>query len=136
MHSATLAALNMIFFGTQPTLTQVPPRRPASTNATLAPCAAARRAAAIPPLPPPITTKSNTGIRVPEVWSQSARMSSGGVAESGLRQPSLLLDELADGADAFAWLQVGEDERPLFAHLLGIAIHDLERGADVGRQIG
>ena len=53
---ATLAAFHITFFGTQPTLTQVPPRRPASTSATLAPCFAALRADASPPLPPPITT--------------------------------------------------------------------------------
>ena len=49
----------MIFFGTQPTLTQVPPRRPDSASATRAPYSAARRAVATPPLPPPITTRSN-----------------------------------------------------------------------------
>ncbi len=49
----------MIFFGTQPTLTQVPPRRPDSTSAVRAPYSAARCAAASPPLPPPITTRSN-----------------------------------------------------------------------------
>jgi hypothetical protein len=31
------AAFHMIFFGTQPTLTQVPPSRPASINTTFAP---------------------------------------------------------------------------------------------------
>jgi len=40
---------------TYPTLTQVPPRGPRSTTATLAPQAAARRADAMPPLPAPIT---------------------------------------------------------------------------------
>ena len=49
------AALHMTFLGTQPTLTQVPPRRAASTTATRAPYCAARRAEAMPPLPPPIT---------------------------------------------------------------------------------
>jgi hypothetical protein len=49
----------MIFFGTQPTFTQVPPRGPDSISATRAPYSAARCAAASPPLPPPIATKSN-----------------------------------------------------------------------------
>ena len=53
------AAFHMIFFGTQPTFTQVPPRGPDSISATRAPYSAARCAAASPPLPPPITTKSN-----------------------------------------------------------------------------
>ena len=52
------AAFHMIFFGTQPTFTHVPPSGPDSTSATRAPYSAARCAAASPPLPPPITTKS------------------------------------------------------------------------------
>src|SRR4029077_2280150 len=48
----------MIFLGTQPTFTHVPPSGPDSTRATRAPYSAARCAAARPPLPPPITTKS------------------------------------------------------------------------------
>src|SRR5215208_698223 len=49
----------MTFFGTQPTLTHVPPRRAGSNNAARAPCSAARCAVASPPLPPPKTNKSN-----------------------------------------------------------------------------
>ncbi|MGB1593476.1 MAG: hypothetical protein ACPIOQ_12035, partial [Promethearchaeia archaeon] len=40
-----VAALNITFLGTQPTLTQVPPSRERSITHALAPCAAARRAA-------------------------------------------------------------------------------------------
>eukprot|EP00585_Thalassiosira_rotula_P009003 CAMPEP_0196148510 /NCGR_PEP_ID=MMETSP0910-20130528/27888_1 /TAXON_ID=49265 /ORGANISM="Thalassiosira rotula, Strain GSO102" /LENGTH=52 /DNA_ID=CAMNT_0041411233 /DNA_START=67 /DNA_END=221 /DNA_ORIENTATION=- len=43
------AALYMIFFGTQPTFTHVPPNLPRSTTPTLAPYDAARRADAMPP---------------------------------------------------------------------------------------
>src|SRR3982074_94031 len=53
------AAFHITFLGTQPTLTQVPPSRPDSTMATLAPYSAARCAAARPPLPAPMTTRSN-----------------------------------------------------------------------------
>ena len=71
--SIRLLALNMSFFGTQPTFTQVPPMpdpfltrcplrsvyvTPRSTRQTLAPYSAARRAQAEPPDPPPITRKS------------------------------------------------------------------------------
>ena len=71
------AALYMTFFGTQPTLTQVPPSAPFSQTATFAPaerrgyrgdgvvssvwtlrsapCVAARRAEAMPPEPAPMT---------------------------------------------------------------------------------
>ena len=44
----------MIFLGTQPTLTQVPPSFFSSITAALAPCSPARFMVAIPPLPPPI----------------------------------------------------------------------------------
>ena len=54
-HSMMCAALYMTFFGTQPTLTQVPPSAPFSQTATLAPCVAARRAEAMPPEPAPMT---------------------------------------------------------------------------------
>src|SRR5690606_28059811 len=48
----------MTFFGTQPTLTQVPPRRAASMTTARAPYSAARCAQASPPLPPPMTARS------------------------------------------------------------------------------
>ena len=48
----------MIFLGTQPTLTQVPPSVFFSMSATFAPKEAALLAAARPPLPAPITMKS------------------------------------------------------------------------------
>src|SRR5450631_2809602 len=48
----------MTFFGTQPTLTQVPPKRWDSITAVLAPYAAARCAQAKPPLPPPRLMRS------------------------------------------------------------------------------
>ena len=44
----------MIFFGTQPTFTQVPPNNLASIMAHFLPYDAARLIEAIPPLPPPI----------------------------------------------------------------------------------
>src|SRR5690349_6525663 len=55
----------MSFLGTQPRITQVPPRRCASTSATRAPWLAAMRAARTPPEPPPTTTKSNSRIIAP-----------------------------------------------------------------------
>src|SRR5690242_3024002 len=58
MPSARLAVFDMIFLGTQPTLTQVPPSRPGSMRITRAPHSAARCAQASPPLPPPITARS------------------------------------------------------------------------------
>jgi hypothetical protein len=42
----------------QPTLTHVPPKRPASAIATLAPYAAEKRLARTPPEPPPIVKRS------------------------------------------------------------------------------
>src|SRR5689334_17178810 len=57
----------MIFFGTQPTFTHVPPSLPDSASTTFAPCSAARCAAAIPPLPPPITTRSYFSAMAPSL---------------------------------------------------------------------
>ena len=56
---ATPAAFHMTFFGTHPTFTQVPPKRCDSMTAALAPYSAARCAQARPPLPPPMTMRSN-----------------------------------------------------------------------------
>ena len=50
----------MTFLGTHPTFTHVPPSLPRSTIPTLAPWRAARRAAAMPPLPAPITRRSKS----------------------------------------------------------------------------
>src|SRR6202035_3929201 len=52
----------MTFFGTQPTLTQVPPSRCDSMTAALAPYSAARCAQARPPLPPPMTMRSKASV--------------------------------------------------------------------------
>jgi hypothetical protein len=46
------------FFGTQPRITQVPPKRSASAMATRAPNAAATRLARTPPEPAPMTKRS------------------------------------------------------------------------------
>jgi hypothetical protein len=46
------------FFGMQPTLTQVPPKRPGSAIATLAPYDPETRLARTPPEPPPIVKRS------------------------------------------------------------------------------
>ena len=51
-------AWTMSFFGTQPTLTQVPPQKRSSAMATRAPWPAAMRAQRTPPEPPPITNRS------------------------------------------------------------------------------
>src|SRR6202035_3216002 len=48
------------FFGTQPRMTQVPPRRYSSASMTRAPCCAAMRAARTPPEPPPMTNRSTS----------------------------------------------------------------------------
>ena len=56
------AAFHMIFLGTQPTFTQVPPRRPDSITAAFAPYSAARCAQARPPLPPPMLIRSNASV--------------------------------------------------------------------------
>ena len=53
----------MTFFGTQPTFTQVPPKRCDSITAALAPYSAARCAQARPPLPPPMTDEIEGLIR-------------------------------------------------------------------------
>src|SRR5580698_1713328 len=52
----------MIFFGTQPMFTQVPPKRPDSITAAFAPYSAARCAQARPPLPPPMLIRSNASV--------------------------------------------------------------------------
>ena len=59
-HMPYSAALTISFFGTQPTLTQVPPQKRSSATATLAQCPAAIRAARTPPEPPPMTKRSKS----------------------------------------------------------------------------
>ena len=54
------AALTMIFLGTQPTLTQVPPQKRSSATATRAPCPAAMRPQRTPAEPPPMTKRSKS----------------------------------------------------------------------------
>ena len=46
-----------------------------------------------------------------------------------------LLDEADHGRQARAGLEVGEHERPLAAHLPGVAIHHLKRRADHRREV-
>ncbi len=48
----------------QPTLTQVPPSSAASARPTRAPVCAAMRAARTPPLPPPMTKRSKSNVRM------------------------------------------------------------------------
>src|SRR5690606_24386344 len=57
-------------------------------------------------------------------------------AGSDALEHALFDDEAAHVVDAFACFEVGEDEGAVFAHLCCVASHDLERGADVGGQIG
>jgi hypothetical protein len=56
--SRTCAAYEKSFFGMQPTLTQVPPKRPDSPTATRAPRLAEKRLARTPPEPPPMVNRS------------------------------------------------------------------------------
>ncbi len=53
-------AITISFFGTQPTLTQVPPQSRSSATPTRAPCPAAMRAQRTPPEPPPMTNRSKS----------------------------------------------------------------------------
>ena len=52
------------FFGTQPTLTQVPPQKRSSAMPTRAPWPAAMRAHRTPAEPPPITNRSKSMVRL------------------------------------------------------------------------
>jgi hypothetical protein len=56
--SRKCAAYENSFFGMQPTLTQVPPKRSLSAIATRAPIVALTRLARTPPEPPPIVNRS------------------------------------------------------------------------------
>src|SRR5438552_2263905 len=42
-------------------------------------------------------------------------------------ETTLVLDEAHDLSDPVARLEIGEHERPLAAHALGVALHNLER---------
>ena len=57
------AAYIISFFGTHPRITQVPPTRSASAMSTRAPWAAARREAATPPEPAPMTIRSKSSVK-------------------------------------------------------------------------
>src|SRR5579871_6259578 len=89
----------MIFFGTQPTFTQVPPSRPDSMSTVRAPYSAARCAAASPPLPPPITTRSNASAMSAMLYEPRARRTLGAVGYNaslrGARMDNPLLGEHA-----------------------------------------
>src|SRR5580704_6698144 len=50
-------------------------------------------------------------------------------------QPAFVLDEAGDLVDALAGAQVAEDERPRPAHAFGVALHVVQRGADVGGEV-
>src|SRR5262249_28985590 len=86
----------MIFLGTQPTLTQVPPRRPASISTARAPYSAARCAVASPPLPPPITTRSKrSSMHAPCYMRRRARCPAGAVGYNArMENPLLARDRL------------------------------------------
>ncbi len=55
----------MSFFGTQPTLTQVPPQKRSSATPTRAPWPAAMRAQRTPAEPPPMTNRSKSNATLP-----------------------------------------------------------------------
>ena len=66
---------NLTFFGTHPTFTHVPPYRSCSNTHTLAPYSAARRAAALPPEPPPNTYLIVTSLpRILTLETQSKKL--------------------------------------------------------------
>src|SRR5262245_8285874 len=50
-----------------------------------------------------------------------------------LAEPAFVLDKLRDLIKAAAGAQVAEHEWPRAAHTLGVALHHLERRADMGR---
>src|SRR5262250_251481 len=52
-----------------------------------------------------------------------------------LLKPTLALDETRNRFHARTGAQVGEDERPLAAHALGVAFHHRQRGTDMRRQV-
>src|ERR1700738_23321 len=110
------AAFHITFFGTQPTLTQVPPSAPDSTIATLAPYSAARCAAARPPLPPPITTKSNSSaINLLERLSEARH----GTWERLPHSQSPLRSSRCVQVRAVQWSTPGDEipmENPLLGH--------------------
>src|SRR5262249_2895345 len=71
-------------------------------------------------------------------WGPSAprpRAAAGPLARHG-PQSTPLFNEARHLGGSLTRLQVGEHERPLAAHALGILLHHLERGAHVGSKIG
>ena len=47
-------------------------------------------------------------------------------------EPTEVADQGRDLGDAFARFHIGEDERPAAAHTLGVAVHDVQVGTDMG----
>ena len=56
-------------------------------------------------------------------------------ASGGLDEPAFGLDEARNLVDAIADAQIGEHERALAAHASGVAVHHLERRADMRREV-
>src|SRR5260370_39162712 len=70
----------------------------------------------------------------PDVRAWGAR-SPGRKTASIRPEAAFLLDEASDGGDAGAGAQIAEYEGPRPAHAPGVALHHIERSADMRRQI-
>ena len=57
------------------------------------------------------------------------------IRRSGRAKSAFFTNEGDHRIDPLAGLHIGEDERSLFAHQLGVARHHIERSANVGRKI-
>src|SRR5207237_681008 len=53
----------------------------------------------------------------------------------GLVKPAFVLDEARDLVEAAPDAQIAEDERARAAHAFGVALHHLQRRADMGREV-
>ena len=73
------------------------------------------------------------GIR--EQHRPSAATLRSGSSNLAAPQPTFVLDETGDLVDSLSRAQIAKDERPRAPHALGVAFHECERGADMGRQI-
>src|SRR5208337_1613149 len=101
------------FFGTQPTLTQVPPQKRSSAIATRAPCCAAMRPHRTPADPPPITKRSKS-IVLPRPEGSACGTAAVGVqsaARGGAAGLRLAIARMARDADLYdrdfvAWTEV------------------------------